>query len=583
MSVSCGVYDFQQVPSQNSKQEEYDRERFTISEVFWSVVPLRIKVFLGYGLDSWENITHAILNREQLWKSLSQPMHPVTLEFFESVSLERSYQVDWALRCHKHVPIFSLLLIITPLVTSWMRFLVDKRQIIATDFSFDEYMLCDPLMVLPAVAIIQYIIFFVKREDTKFLVRSFSYIQLSTAAIALSMMIFWMYFAPYAYSLGPNPTYSWPFEESALIALTFSMLVGFINVSWTQFLVISMLSIFQIFSLRWLATQSPAYRNRCWFNSTMHSFIFLLSVYAVIASVKYTMERLMRKDFVLSHSLVRESERTERLLRNVLPPVIADKLKFLQSDESVSLFQFDRHQNQGVRWEPPAQACQASASFLLPLSSPQISLAERLPHTSIVHIDVVNFTAFSAKLSPAQLVQILNSLFTAFDCIAQEEGLEKIKTVGDAYVAAAGAPEPNPFHAFAACRFGLKIVECVTASQNVSNGISVRVGIDSGTVVGGIVGNKRFQYELWGSCVEGAREMEEFAPVNRVRISDFSYSLIKDSFECTLTELKGMILVNEFRDSKMRDYRPKSPENPIKSYRRRFSSSCCSEIDRTDS
>ena len=512
----------------------------------------------------------------------------------------------------KHIPIFSILLILTPLVMSWLRFQVDLHEIHAPDMVFHEYALLDPLSILPVCSVIQLLLFYTFSGSPDFVKQYFRVYQFAFAAVAITLMITHAYVCPFVFGRLENLVYVWPFEETTVLALCFTMTVGLFKIMWTQFLVLSVYTAVLVLSIRWIAVDSLPYNHRCWFADGASSAIFCLSVYLVTACIKYTLELLLRRDFVLSHSLVRESDRTERLLENVLPSKIAQKLKDMDAEG----------EEEGMDNDDDMSELSYGAEFRQdPTSS--IVLAEKHHHTSIVHIDVVNFTAISSTLAPAVLVALLNNLFTVFDALAEKHGLEKIKTVGDAYVAAAGVPETNPHHALAACRFAFELVEFVRDSLNVipqanddsryANGpprkntdmtrcatpdsvsprkmqgafgvpgfpgIAVRVGVDSGAVVGGVIGTKRFQYELWGACMEGARLMEQAADVNSVHISPNTYALVHDAFDAMLCADGNFTLLAERPESASVDYRPEVTERPAV-YRRRISSSFTDASDNT--
>jgi adenylate cyclase len=146
-------------------------------------------------------------------------------------------------------------------------------------------------------------------------------------------------------------------------------------------------------------------------------------------------------------------------------------------------------------------------------------IAESYPETTVVFIDVVGFTPWANTTDPARVVSLLDDLFTRLDGLAEEHGLEKIKTVGDAYMAVAGAPEPRPDHAVAAVRFAKSILGEVAEWRH-ANGLEleVRVGMASGPVVGGIIGRRRILFDLWGATVNTAARMESSGVPGRAQL-----------------------------------------------------------------
>ena len=137
------------------------------------------------------------------------------------------------------------------------------------------------------------------------------------------------------------------------------------------------------------------------------------------------------------------------------------------------------------------------------------TIADQFTSASILFADVVDFTPRSEHLSPAEVVGILDDLFSHFDTLAERYAVEKIKTIGDCYMVAAGVPSPRPDHARALALMALDMVEAMGSPDGVGYlGLEVRVGINSGPVVAGVIGRKRFLYDLWGDAVNTASRME---------------------------------------------------------------------------
>ncbi|MCI0862435.1 MAG: adenylate/guanylate cyclase domain-containing protein [Chloroflexi bacterium] len=189
----------------------------------------------------------------------------------------------------------------------------------------------------------------------------------------------------------------------------------------------------------------------------------------------------------------RAHQRSERLLLNVLPPSIALRLK----------------RNPGT-------------------------IADHFDTASVLFADIVDFTPLSAELSPAEMVDLLNEVFSHIDSMVAKYDLEKIRTIGDNYMAASGVPHPRSDHAHAISRLGLDIRDYIEALPP-HNGtkLNFRVGINSGPVVGGIIGQHKFHYDIWGDTVNIASRMESQGVSGKVQLTSITYDLIKDAFICS--------------------------------------------------
>ena len=170
------------------------------------------------------------------------------------------------------------------------------------------------------------------------------------------------------------------------------------------------------------------------------------------------------------------------------------------------------------------------------------TIADHFEEASILFADVVDFTPLSSRLDAREVVRILDELFTAFDELADEYGVEKIKTIGDCYMVAAGVPIPRPDHAHALVRMGLEMRErarsCLPDSGH--GDLQLRIGVASGPVVAGVIGRRRFLYDLWGDTVNMASRMEAHGTPGVVQITRSTWELVRDDFE---TEARGPIEV----------------------------------------
>ncbi|HXD10260.1 MAG TPA: adenylate/guanylate cyclase domain-containing protein [Anaerolineales bacterium] len=210
-------------------------------------------------------------------------------------------------------------------------------------------------------------------------------------------------------------------------------------------------------------------------------------------------EHLLQLDQAYS-MLNTERDRAERLLLNVLPEEVANRLKLGQA-----------------------------------------TIADSFAEVTVLFADIVDFTSLSARISPEQLVQMLNEVFSAFDQLAEKYGLEKIKTIGDAYMAVSGlnGPEPNRPEAAAAMALDMQ-TELRRLGEITGIDLKVRIGIDTGPVVAGVIGTKKFIYDLWGDTVNTASRMESQGLAGRIQVTERFYERLMKSYQF---EKRGAIQV----------------------------------------
>jgi guanylate cyclase len=168
------------------------------------------------------------------------------------------------------------------------------------------------------------------------------------------------------------------------------------------------------------------------------------------------------------------------------------------------------------------------------------TIADNYDGASILFADVVNFTPMSAGMSPIELVELLDEVFSYFDTLVEKYGLEKIKTIGDCYMVAAGVPRPRSDHAQVLARMALEMQGYVGGREFRGKRLTFRIGINSGPVVAGVIGRKKFIYDLWGDAVNTASRMESHGTGGAIQITRATYELIKDDFIC---EPRGTVTV----------------------------------------
>ena len=211
-------------------------------------------------------------------------------------------------------------------------------------------------------------------------------------------------------------------------------------------------------------------------------------------------KRLRDKEASYLREIQEEREKADRLLRSILPQPIAEELK----------------------------------------RSPGI-IAEFFPEATVRFADIVEFTRHSAKISPPELVAWLDDIFSVFDQLAEQHGLEKIKTIGDAYMLAAGVPIPRPDHAQAFAEMALAMMRSISYFENgEGDPLQIRIGIHTGPVTAGVIGKKKFAYDLWGDAVNMASRMESHGLPNCIQVTESTYQRLARQYHL---EERGIINV----------------------------------------
>ena len=202
------------------------------------------------------------------------------------------------------------------------------------------------------------------------------------------------------------------------------------------------------------------------------------------------------------NELSAERERSESLLLNVLPEPIADRLK-----------------------------------------DGETTIADQYDDVTVMFADIAGFTPYSASVSPTELVDMLNRLFSEFDELTERYGLEKIKTIGDAYMVAAGLPNRRPDHAEAVANMALDAQQMILRfSEEQQIPLRVRLGINTGPVVAGVIGTKKFIYDLWGDTVNTASRMQTYGVEGAIQVSQETYRRLRDKYQFQdrgLIDMKG--------------------------------------------
>jgi class 3 adenylate cyclase/integral membrane sensor domain MASE1 len=225
-------------------------------------------------------------------------------------------------------------------------------------------------------------------------------------------------------------------------------------------------------------------------NAAVQPVESLQAFICVTALTALTLAAVMAEREQMKVWLEAEKEKSEQLLLNILPMPIANQLK-------------QNHRN----------------------------IADNFAEATVLFADIVNFTKLSATLSPQELVALLNEIFSAFDQLAEQYGLEKIKTIGDAYMVVGGLPFPQENHAEAIADMALAMqAEMHRFSDRHQMPFSMRIGINTGPVVAGVIGTKKFIYDLWGDTVNVASRMESQGIAGEIQVTEATYECLCDRY-----------------------------------------------------
>jgi class 3 adenylate cyclase len=177
-------------------------------------------------------------------------------------------------------------------------------------------------------------------------------------------------------------------------------------------------------------------------------------------------------------------------------------------------------------------------------------VADHIPEATILFADIVNFTPFSGKLPPSEVVGVLNRIFSAFDRLVEQHGAEKIKTIGDGYMVAVGLPEPCEDHVGIAARLAFAMLSSLSdVRAEIGAPIELRIGLHTGPAVAGVIGERKFAYDIWGTTVNIASRMESHGMADRVHVSKVVADRLAGQFKLVprgALEVKGAGLMETF-------------------------------------
>jgi len=217
-----------------------------------------------------------------------------------------------------------------------------------------------------------------------------------------------------------------------------------------------------------------------------------VSVGGMIAVLFLIVDHALRVAESAEAALAREYERSETLLRDMMPAPIAERLK----------------------------------------NDPKTVIADQLEDVTILFVDIVDFTSRSARFPPEATVSLLNRVFSAFDLLTEKYSLEKVKTIGDAYMVAGGIPEPRPGNVYAVAEMALEVLSTVERiGSELGEPIAVRVGMHTGPAVAGVIGTHKLSYDVWGDTVNTAARLESHGQPGRIQVTQETRNALEDRYD----------------------------------------------------
>ncbi|BBX14847.1 MAG: adenylate/guanylate cyclase domain-containing protein [Mycolicibacter algericus] len=233
----------------------------------------------------------------------------------------------------------------------------------------------------------------------------------------------------------------------------------------------------------------PTYKldQPAWLRDLSFALVVVSACFIVIATIWYALREIGHAEAAMEA----EYDRSEALLANILPTAVADRLK-----------------------------------------NPAVDvIADSYPDASVLFADIADFTRRASQTDPGQLVEFLNEIYTGLDRLVDRHGLEKIKTSGDSYMVVSGVPDPRPDHLHALAQLALDIAGTIAELRDpLGRPVSLRIGLAAGPVVAGVVGNRRFFYDVWGDAVNLASRMESTGVPNRIQVPQDVYERLTSEF-----------------------------------------------------
>ena len=451
-------------------------------------LPWAIRYLSSRTQGKWEDVPYDQLEHDLLWQEYGVTMHFVTLEF-EDIEMERGFQSDLARRrlgngqftlnnlirwSYDYVVMF-----LCAMLVSWVKFtLWNPPNTCVTrlgdrDVTFDRYLPTEPLSTLVCCGALCWIATaWLVGRHYRWYVSNFCMVQCIFAVVSMIAYFSHEYIAVANYT----DTIQWTMEEGLTFATSMAFLAAFYSLRFIH--IVYMIAVAGVVSgsLRPLVKHSVVFRRQGILGSEYNEAVLVVVSLVVLCMVVYFFEKLMRKDFILSMSLAAESELSDRLLTNILPEEVVQRLKLDDIDDHSTL-----------------------------------EIAEGFESVSILFVEVTGLDERISTATDDGPLRLLARLLAQFDQVADKHGLEKIKSIGSTYMAVAGLPGRRSDHAKSAVIAGLEMLKIP--------GLSVRAGVHSGAVVAGVIGRKKFSYDVWGDAVNVASRMQTMADHGTLLVS----------------------------------------------------------------